>query len=120
MNGVVNWSTAEVLRARGEALLDTGNVDAWPEAERLFLHSIEISRRQGALSWELRSATSLARLGHLKGSAKRATDTLANVYGRFTEGFATHDLVQARSMLEALTEPLSKSIADRPRNRGSR
>jgi hypothetical protein len=66
-NRRVNWSTAEVLRAKGELLLARGNAEAQREAERLYLRSIEISRRQGALSWELRSATSLALLWHKSG-----------------------------------------------------
>jgi predicted ATPase len=101
-DGIMSWCTAEVLRARGEALLTGGSADAWPEAEKLFLRSIEISRSQGALSWELRSATSLARLGHLKGETRRARDSLSEVYGRFTQGFATHDLLRARVMLDTL------------------
>jgi predicted ATPase/DNA-binding winged helix-turn-helix (wHTH) protein len=98
----IHWSTAEILRAKGEVLLDAGSVAAWPEAEELFLRSIEISRRQGALSWELRSATSLARLWHHADRIAQARDLLTEVYGRFTEGFATRDLVEAKTLLDSL------------------
>jgi predicted ATPase/DNA-binding winged helix-turn-helix (wHTH) protein len=102
MEGNVNWCTAEVLRAQGETLLTSGNADAWSEAERLFLRSMEISRQQKALSWELRSASSLARVWHSGGRTRQARDLLNDVYGRFTEGFATRDLVEAKTLLEAL------------------
>jgi hypothetical protein len=102
MEGNVNWCTAEVLRAQGETLLTSGNADAWSEAERLFLRSIEISRDQKALSWELRGASSLARAWHSDGRTRQARDLLNDVYGRFTEGFATRDLVEAKTLLEAL------------------
>jgi predicted ATPase/DNA-binding winged helix-turn-helix (wHTH) protein len=102
MGGSINWCTAEVLRAEGETLLDAGNADACPEAETLFLRSIDISRRQKALSWELRSATSLARLWHLVGRTTQARALLTEVYGRFTEGFTTRDLIEAKTLLDAL------------------
>jgi len=101
-DGVVNWCTAEVLRARGEALLTGGNADAWPEAEKLFLRAIDVSRGQGALSWDLRSATSLARLANLKGGVGDARKLLTEVYERFTEGYSTPDLVEAKAVLESL------------------
>jgi predicted ATPase/DNA-binding winged helix-turn-helix (wHTH) protein len=100
--GKPDWCTAEVLRGAGEELLDSGKAGAPAEAERLFLRSIEISRRQRALSWELRSAISLARLWHGGGQTVRATDLLASVYGRFTEGFATRDLAEAKTLLGTL------------------
>jgi predicted ATPase/DNA-binding winged helix-turn-helix (wHTH) protein len=100
VDGELNWCTAEILRAKGEALLDAGN-SAQSEVEKLFLRSIDISRRQAALSWELRSATSLARLWHLDGRTTQARTLLTEVYGRFTEGFATRDLVKAKTLLDA-------------------
>jgi predicted ATPase len=101
-DGRMNWCTAEVLRAKGETLLQESEANARPAAEKLFLRSIDISRRQRALSWELRSATSLARLWHLGGQTRPARDLLANVYGRFTEGFATRDLIEAKTLLDTL------------------
>ena len=90
------------LRAKGEALLDADDANGRPEAEKLFLRSIDISRGQGALSWELRSGTSLARLWDRGGRAAQARTLLAEIYGRFTEGFTTRDLVEAKTLLDAL------------------
>src|SRR5262249_34156933 len=98
----VNWCTAEALRARGELLLTSGDAETQREAERLYFRSIDISRRQGALSWELRSATSLASLWHKSGRMQEATALLAEVYSRFTEGFGTKDLINARMLIDAL------------------
>lgn len=99
--GSVNWCTAEILRARGELLLETDGTDR-AEAEALFLRSIDIARHQAALSWELRSAVSLACLWRDMGRAAQARTMLDEVYGRFTEGFATRDLTEAKALLEAL------------------
>jgi hypothetical protein len=102
LSGPMNWCTAEIVRAHGEALLDTQSLDARREAEELFLQSMEISRKQNALSWELRSATSVARLWRLSGRATEAQSLLGEVYGRFSEGFATKDLRKAKKLLEIL------------------
>jgi predicted ATPase/DNA-binding winged helix-turn-helix (wHTH) protein len=101
MGGDLNWCTAEVLRAQGEMLLNAHNSDDW-SVEELFLRSIDISRQQKALSWELRSATSLARLWHGDGRTIRARSLLSEVYGRFTQGFTTKDLVEAKELLSVL------------------
>ncbi|MBR1125440.1 helix-turn-helix transcriptional regulator [Bradyrhizobium lablabi] len=99
--GSVNWCTAEILRARGEQLLETDGANR-AEAEALFRQALDIARRQTALSWELRSAVSLARLWRDTGRAPQARTMLDEVYRRFTEGFATRDLTEARALLEAL------------------
>lgn len=98
ISGPVNWCTAEILRAHGEALIHAQALDAQRKAEEPFLRSIEISRKQNALSWELRSATSLARLWHLSGRTTKAQSLLSQVYGRFSEGFATKDLREAKRL----------------------
>jgi predicted ATPase/DNA-binding winged helix-turn-helix (wHTH) protein len=103
--GEVNWSTAETLRARGEKLLASAHAPARQEAQSLFLRSLDISRRQHARSWELRSATSLARLWHADGRASEARDLLAAVYQQFTEGFATRDLTEAKALLDLIGCP---------------
>jgi predicted ATPase len=90
------------FRPGDRVIMAAGNADACPEAETLFLRSIDISRRQKALSWELRSATSLARLWHVADRTRKASDVLSEVYGCFTEGFATRDLVEAKKVLDAL------------------
>jgi predicted ATPase len=71
-------------------------------AEECFGQALECARRQDALSWELRSATSLARLYHRQGRTTQARKVLAPVYRRFTEGFKTADLLAANALLDAL------------------
>jgi predicted ATPase/DNA-binding winged helix-turn-helix (wHTH) protein len=91
------WYLPELLRLKGELRQATE-----PPAEHDFLRSLDLARRQGALSWELRAATSLARL-YLSGSRRNAArDLLAPAYARFTEGFETADLVAARCLLDEL------------------
>jgi hypothetical protein len=102
MDGTINWCTAEVLRAKGETLLDSGNADAPAEAEKPFLRSIDIGRQQKALSRELRGATSWARLRHDDGRKRQARDPLNAVYARFAEGFARRDSIEASELLEVL------------------
>ena len=71
-------------------------------AEDHFRQALDWARRQGALSWELRAATSLARLRRDQGLSADATVLLQPVYGRFTEGFDTADLKAAKALLDAL------------------
>jgi len=66
------------------------------------LRSIEAARRQGALSWELRTAISLAELWQAEGRRDLATNLLASTRGRFREGFSTTDLVRSTVVLENL------------------
>jgi predicted ATPase len=61
-----------------------------------------LAREQGALFWELRVALSLARLLRGQGRSADAMAVLQPVYDRFTEGFATADLEQAKNLLEQL------------------
>jgi predicted ATPase len=61
-----------------------------------------MAREQGALFWELRVALSLARLLRGQGRSANAVGILRSVYDRFTEGFATVDLQEAKSLLEQL------------------
>jgi predicted ATPase len=61
-----------------------------------------IARRQGATLWELRAATSLARLWCAQGKSTEAHDLLGPIHGRFTEGFDTRDLKAARALLDEL------------------
>jgi predicted ATPase len=68
-----------------------------------FMHSLELSRNQGALAWELPTATSLAELLRRQGRIDEAHGVLAPVYGRFTEGFDTADLRTAKRVLDELT-----------------
>ena len=72
------------------------------EAKACFQHAIEIARQQSAKSWELRAATSLARLWQSQGKPNEARDLLAPVYEWFTEGFDTADLKDAKALLNEL------------------
>lgn len=94
------WYLPELLRIKGEALLMKGRPDA--DAEKCFREAADVALRQGALAWELRAATSLARLHRRQGLAAVAHAALAPVYGRFTEGFATADLREAEALLKSL------------------
>jgi predicted ATPase/DNA-binding SARP family transcriptional activator len=91
---------AELYRLRGELLV--GRVEAAVEAERCFERALEVARRQRAKSWELRAAMSLCRLWQSQGKREEARDLLQAVYGWFTEGFDTVDLVEARALIDAL------------------
>ena len=73
-----------------------------PEAEVSYLYAIEVARQQNAKSWELRAATSLARLWQQQGRTDEARGTLGEIYGWFTEGFDTPDLMEARALLEEM------------------
>jgi len=96
------WYVAELMRVKGElSLQDAGDRSA-ATAEKYFTRAIEVAQRQGALMWELRSATSLAGLRMRQGRHDEARQILAPVYDRFTEGFETTDLRSARTMLESL------------------
>jgi predicted ATPase len=64
--------------------------------------ALAIAREQGARSFELRAATSLARLWRDQGKRAEARDLLAPVYAWFTEGFDTRDLVEAKALLAEL------------------
>ena len=63
-----------------------------------------VARRQGALWWELRTATSLACLLRDQGRHTDATACLQPIYDRFTEGFGTADLISARRLLDELND----------------
>jgi predicted ATPase len=82
-------------------MLRAGALDA-ATAETHFRRSLDLGNLQGALSWELRAATSLAQLWQGQGRAGDAYDLLAPVYGRFAEGFGTADLVTAQADLGEL------------------
>jgi predicted ATPase len=95
------WCVAELLRIKGELVLRDGAPQAATAAEDHFLQSLEWARRQGALSWELRTSTSLARLQHDQGRIAEARSLLQSAYDRFSEGFETADLKTAKAYLES-------------------
>jgi hypothetical protein len=96
------WGIAEMLRVKGELLLLQGAPDAGTSAEDCFRRALDRARRQGALSWELRAAMSLARLLRDQGRSADAKALLQPVHDRFTEGFETADLKAAHALLDAL------------------
>ncbi len=107
---------AELYRLKGELLLN----DVWrvasgeflvtrhsphvTEAGACFLKAIDVARRQGAKSLELRATVSLCRLWERQGKKNEARRLLAEIYGWFTEGFDTVDLQEAKALLEELSE----------------
>jgi tetratricopeptide (TPR) repeat protein len=96
------WYAPELLRIKGEVLLQQAADQSTLAAEDCFSQAARMAREQGALFWELRVAPSVARLRVSQGRRHEARAPLASVYDRFTEGFATADLQAARTMLEGL------------------
>jgi predicted ATPase/DNA-binding winged helix-turn-helix (wHTH) protein len=96
------WYIAELIRIKGELVMRQNEPAAAGSAEALFRSSLEWSRKQNALSWELRTAMSFARLMKQQGRGDEARELLEPIYLRFTEGFATKDLAEARSLLTSL------------------
>jgi predicted ATPase/class 3 adenylate cyclase len=97
----VRFYAAELHRLKGACLLGQAVPDA-AQAAACFRQALDIARRQEAKSWELRAATSLARLWQSQGKRQDAYDLLAPVYEWFTEGFDTADLQDARALLQEL------------------
>jgi predicted ATPase len=93
------WAEAELYRVRGE-LLRAGQDPGG--AERCFSQAIDIAQQQSGKFWELRAATSLARLWHEQGKRDAARDLLSLMYGWFTEGFDTPVLKEAKVLLDTL------------------
>jgi DNA-binding winged helix-turn-helix (wHTH) protein/tetratricopeptide (TPR) repeat protein len=98
LSGERFWE-AEIHRVRGELLRCAGDHKS---AEECYRQGLAVAESQAALSLELRAAMSLAKLLHDSNRTAEARDTLSAIYGRFTEGLDTPDLVDARSLLEAL------------------
>jgi predicted ATPase/DNA-binding winged helix-turn-helix (wHTH) protein len=92
------WLTPELLRVKGDLLLLQGMPSAAERAADLFRQALDEARRHEALAWELRAATSLARLLRHQGRAADAA-CLQPIYDRFTEGFGTADLIAAKQFL---------------------
>jgi predicted ATPase len=98
--GVRLWE-AELYRLKG-ALLVQQSAATQGEAATCFQHALALAQNHHAKAWELRAATSLARLWQQQGQRAEAYALLAPVYGWFTEGFDTADLQEAKALLEAL------------------
>ena len=99
-------NVAELYRAKGELLLLRAGADrsaALAEAEACFNQSVEIARQQKAKSWELRASMSLARVHIERGKPETARVLVKHIYDQFTEGFDTRDLLDAKALLDQLT-----------------
>jgi predicted ATPase len=96
------WYAPELLRIKGEVLLRQAADQSALAVEDCFNQAAQMAREQGALFWELRVALSVARLRVSQGRRHEARASLASVYDRFTEGFATADMQAARTLLEGL------------------
>jgi predicted ATPase len=91
---------AELHRLKGELLAAAPDQAG---AEDCFRQAIDTARRQQSRTWELRATVSLARLWQREGRRDEAHSALAAVYGTYTEGFTTPDLVDAAAVLKAIT-----------------
>jgi predicted ATPase len=91
----------ELLRVKGRLLLSKPQSNAG-EAELCYMQSLELSRRQGARAWELRTATDLAALFGSQGRSESARALLRPVFEQFTEGSDTADLKAAERVLATL------------------
>jgi predicted ATPase len=95
------YAEAKLHRLKAELLLDRNPADP-ARAETSFRDALEVARRQSAKSYELRAATSLARLWQQQDRKQEARELLAPIYQWFTEGFDTRDLKEAKALLEEL------------------
>ncbi|MCK5709001.1 MAG: hypothetical protein KAI07_00560, partial [Deltaproteobacteria bacterium] len=102
----------ELLRLRCELLLlqarantTTGRIQKKnvEEIETGFHSSLDMANKQGAISLQLRTSTSLARFLKDLGKAEEGKNVLSNVYDRFSEGLDTSDLKKARLTLDELS-----------------
>jgi len=109
--GGERWWKAELLRLRGELLLQSqsrrSQHELQEQAEACFREAMITARRQGAKSLELRAVTSFSRLCREGRKKKQAFQMLSQIYGSFNEGFETADLVEARALLSELVSGLA-------------
>ena len=93
------WYEAEMYRVYGDLLLSSN----MQQAEAAFLQAISIARTQSAKSFELRAAVSLAKLWKSQDKASDALNILKPIYEWFTEGCDTHDIKEAKALIDQLT-----------------
>ncbi len=101
--GLVAWNAPEIWRVHGEALLAAG-MAAPDTAEALFVRSLETARQRQALSWQLRTATSLARLWGYQGRVAAAQTLLDETLAQFTEGFSDGDFIAGEALMKDLEQ----------------
>jgi predicted ATPase len=104
------WWEAEIWRIKGELSLKAAATTPQAEAESCYQKAIELARRQSAKSLELRASTSLARLWRQQGKIAEAEQTLAEIYGWFTEGFDAADLKDAKALLGELSSEFNAPL----------
>jgi predicted ATPase len=97
----LRWIESELHRLRGELQLALPKPDQ-SEAEASFSRALAVASEQQAKFWELRAATSLARLWRDQRRRNEAHDLLAPIYGWFRQGFDTADLKDAKALLDEL------------------
>lgn len=95
------WCVSELLRIKAEVVASDGAPSALAAAEAYLMQGLDVAHRQGALSWELRCAISLMHLWRAQRKEGKAPGLLAEVFGRFSEGFDSADLRAARALLQA-------------------
>jgi predicted ATPase len=93
------WAIAEVIRLKARILSKSGRGEA-DKIEALLNESIEIACSQGAKSWQLRAACDLVQLQRERNRGRDALRLLRSIYGQFTEGFGTPDLITAKVLIE--------------------
>lgn len=100
--GAAGWCAPEILRNEAVALLARGDRESLLGGETLLTRALGLAQEQGALAWELRSATCLAQLWSTQGKPEAARQLLEPVYQRFTEGFNSPDQRRARQCLDVV------------------
>jgi predicted ATPase/DNA-binding winged helix-turn-helix (wHTH) protein len=104
--GKEHWCLPELLRIKG-MLLEASDTAA---AEAHYERALSIARLQGAVSWELRIACSMAQLKARQGAHQESQELLEAVYGKFTEGFSTADLRRAKALLDGRDPSRSRTL----------
>ncbi|WP_316188061.1 MULTISPECIES: ATP-binding protein [unclassified Bradyrhizobium] len=98
------WCRSELLRVNASIFLHAGET---VRAEKLFKQAIAEARAIGALTFALRTATDLAAHWATTGREKDAVQLLTPIFGEFTEGFGTQDLVRASKLLNQIEDASS-------------
>jgi hypothetical protein len=96
--GDARWAEVEILRLRARCGIAAGTGDA----EAVLRRAVATARRQGALMLELQATADLARLLDMAAERRQGHDLLAGCLARFTEGYGTRPLLEARQLLERL------------------
>jgi tetratricopeptide (TPR) repeat protein len=96
------WYIPELLRTKGQLVLLNDRLDCNKReqlAAELYTRSLELADRQGALTWEIKTAISFSRLLMTQARHTESHNLIRHIYGKFTEGFNRSDLIEARSIM---------------------